>query len=417
MEEFITDGTVKWLNDEIKNKYIDNLFRIPLRNKYKIIVEYSIVDEDDYDKVMKHKWHLTNGGYARGKIKDKMLFLHHFVFKKPKNKYVIDHLNGDKLDNQNNNIDEVSSSVNNQNKPKKKGNHTSIYKGVSCIKNKNNTITYQVRYSGKQLGSFDKEIEAAKFYDIYVYNNIGENASTNNLISYEEAIKNYIEPTKVIRKIPLNIIKKNNSYLAEKKYNGKVYTSKYVKTIEEAIKNLEKINIEINKKKIIDELQIFQNRYNINYTKNIAIIKTFNDELIIDKDLFIKVNKYKWTKNNSGYFQNEKKGLIHRFISDQKKSSILYVDHINHNKNDNRELNLRPVNSSINNHNKSKADDTSSKFIGVYYCNNKWRACITKDNKKYELGYYDTEEEAARVRDAKAIELYKENATLNSYND
>jgi len=57
----------------------------------------------------------------------------------------------------------------------------------------------------------------------------------------------------------------------------------------------------------------------------------------------------------------------------------------------------------------------TSQYVGVCLCKKgkKWRANINYRNKQYFLGNYNTEEEAARAYDEKAIEFHKENAKLN----
>jgi hypothetical protein len=57
----------------------------------------------------------------------------------------------------------------------------------------------------------------------------------------------------------------------------------------------------------------------------------------------------------------------------------------------------------------------SSKYKGVIHRkdNNKWRARIRKNNRLIDLGSFETEEEAARVYDAKAKILFGEFACLN----
>lgn len=46
-----------------------------------------------------------------------------------------------------------------------------------------------------------------------------------------------------------------------------------------------------------------------------------------------------------------------------------------------------------------------SRFYGVWPVNRRWRARIEPNGKAYHLGYYDTEEDAARAVDAKILEL------------
>lgn len=37
---------------------------IPLRNKAKEAIAYAIVDDEDFDQMMRFRWHLTSEGYA-----------------------------------------------------------------------------------------------------------------------------------------------------------------------------------------------------------------------------------------------------------------------------------------------------------------------------------------------------------------
>lgn len=96
------------------------------------------------------------------------------------------------------------------------------------------------------------------------------------------------------------------------------------------------------------------------------------------------------------------------------------VDHINSNPLDNRKSNLRIVTRQQNNWNASKTKvknniKTSSKYKGVYWAgnDNKWRVEITKDCKRYRMGYFKNEEDAARAYNLKASELFGEYAKLN----
>ncbi|NJD01339.1 MAG: hypothetical protein FIA99_01780 [Ruminiclostridium sp.] len=58
---------------------------------------------------------------------------------------------------------------------------------------------------------------------------------------------------------------------------------------------------------------------------------------------------------------------------------------------------------------------TSSRFVGVSWNKEKgkWEARIRYKGKKFHLGCFDVEEDAAKARDRKAVEIYGEHANLN----
>jgi hypothetical protein len=216
-----------YISDEIKNKYDNSPFRIPLRNRAGIIIEYALVDEDDFEKVNKYKWSLSNG-YTYGKVNGKRILLHHFVFKNPENGNVIDHINEDKLNEQKLNLREVSQSENNHNKSKNTNiDSTSKFKGVSWNKNENKW-TSNCCYEKKTfpLGYFETEEEAAKAYDIFTFIKIGEKANNNNLVKYEDTltinIDTIIKKPSNIYDTPKHIIfnKSINKYFARKEYKN-----------------------------------------------------------------------------------------------------------------------------------------------------------------------------------------------------
>lgn len=89
-----------------------------------------------------------------------------------------------------------------------------------------------------------------------------------------------------------------------------------------------------------------------------------------------------------------------------------WIDHINGDTRDNRPENLRLASPGLSNHNR-RYKNTSSKYIGVTYHAGKYTAQIQYQNKHYHLGWFASEEEAAKVRDARAKELYGKDAQLN----
>jgi len=76
------------------------------------------------------------------------------------------------------------------------------------------------------------------------------------------------------------------------------------------------------------------------------------------------------------------------------------IDHINHNRSDNRICNLRNVTSKENSKNRSKQSNNKSGMVGVtWYKNyNKWRSYIKVDGKQISLGYFTQFYEAVNAR-------------------
>ena len=87
------------------------------------------------------------------------------------------------------------------------------------------------------------------------------------------------------------------------------------------------------------------------------------------------------------------------------------IDHIDRDGLNNTRENLRLASRGENTYNKDKAVGTTSKYRGVA-CKrvnnrkNPWTAYISKAGKRYELGYFKTEKEAALAYDEKARELW-----------
>lgn len=110
--------------------------------------------------------------------------------------------------------------------------------------------------------------------------------------------------------------------------------------------------------------------------------------------------------STSGYWKIKYKGkkyLEHRIIYEMHYGPIpegYEIDHINHDRIDNRIENLRLANRSINCHNLSMMKNNTSGVTGVSYEQKvgKWRAQIRSKLKYRFLGYFDTFEEAVTAR-------------------
>lgn len=400
----------KHLHENIKNKYAGNPYRIPLRNNKGIIVEYALVSQEDYERVLSKKWHLSKG-YANATIDRHNIRMHHFVFKKPKENHVIDHINQDKLDNQRSNLREVSYSSNANNISKKDFTTSSQYKGVRYRKN-----LFNARYNDIRLYSGKDERQAGIIYDVYTYQKFGEHANNNKLISYEDAMNYELDIEKQERELPKYICQtKNKKYFrARRIFREKEYIY-YVKTLEEAKMKLHEINTIIHHILLMEDLLYHFQPINRNQDM-IAFIPYKEHEILVSDEDWHKLSKQKWyICSNNGYAFNNDLKTMHRLILPcEDKSKV--INHKNGNRIDNRRENLEIVSATENAHMRTKKScDAKSQYFGVLYHKqlDKWQSSIKKNHKTYYLGVYQDEKEAAIAYNKKAIELYGETANLN----
>lgn len=141
------------------------MIEVPLTKGLKTIVD----DSDAH--LSRYKWYLSAGGYAMhghwNNKKTHKIFMHHAILGRPLNGFVVDHMDGNKLNNTRNNLRIVSHRENDQNKNKLM--KTSKYSGV-CFYNKHGNINKpwksSIRIEGKSiwLGSFETEEKASYAY-------------------------------------------------------------------------------------------------------------------------------------------------------------------------------------------------------------------------------------------------------------
>ena len=129
---------------------------------------------------------------------------------------------------------------------------------------------------------------------------------------------------------------------------------------------------------------------------------------LIDLDDVDRVKKHKWYLDYYNYVCSHTYLRIHRLIMDCPDDMV--VDHINHNRLDNRKSNLRVCTQQQNNINVSTRKNNTSGYKGVSLDKrrNKWRARVNIDGKEKSLGYYKTKEEAIAARKQAEIEYYGE---------
>lgn len=392
-----------------------SVVEIQLYNRKGLVVGVALISPQDEEIVKKYRWHMSHG-YACCMTDHKPLLMTHLILGKPDKGLVIDHINRNCLDNRRENLWFATKSHNNQNR----STQTDHYFGI-CKRGQKWTSHCGTHW----LGSYTDAREAATVYDKCAYILFGKHARTNGLITYDECknmtVENLISTKS--RLLPKNIYQKKSKFCVTLTKNHQRYQSILFETLLEAEEWLHKLRIELDEKAKIDE----NLQKSIPITRNNAgqaSISCSNIEALVDDDLWHELSKYSWCPSNGyaiGHIQGKSMSM-HRYVMMLKGFDLstidknnCIIDHINHNRSDNRYSNLRVNTCGGNSHNRIKNDGTSSKYFGVSYDNNysKWSASIKKDGKCYNLGLHDTEIEAALIYNMKATELYGVHANLN----
>lgn len=130
--------------------------------------------------------------------------------------------------------------------------------------------------------------------------------------------------------------------------------------------------------------------------------------LLLDAD-FKHVDDRLWYIDTTGY-PCSRSTRAHILVMG-KQTKGFEIDHINHDKLDNRRKNLRVVTKAQNLSN--SIPRSSSGYKGVSKCGSRWRAYYKPNKRQIHIGCYDTKEEAARAYDKVALETWGEYAYLN----
>lgn len=150
--------------------------------------------------------------------------------------------------------------------------------------------------------------------------------------------------------------------------------------------------------------------------KNMKKMIVNEHEIIFDSEDAHLIEGHSWavTKNRNIFYARNGKQYMHRIVMNAKRGSI--IDHINGNGLDNRKSNLRLASHQMNKANSTAKNSTSS-FIGVSFKKERvskpYRAMAKDNGKVKHLGYFRTEEEAARAYDTFVRTKYGEMAICN----
>lgn len=150
---------------------------------------FALVDDEDFDHLVQWKWHVQLGpsgprprrlvktGLARPRQKPLLMYR---VLLGLSGREVVDHVDGNPLNNQRVNL-RIATNGQNLANAKLHANNTSGFKGVGWH---HNAWKATIRVHGKQqsLGRFNEKLSAARAYDEAAIRLFGEFAKTNHLM-------------------------------------------------------------------------------------------------------------------------------------------------------------------------------------------------------------------------------------------
>jgi hypothetical protein len=153
-----------------------------------------------------------------------------------------------------------------------------------------------------------------------------------------------------------------------------------------------------------------------NFVLNHCLINIIDNEnrlicqAVIDKDDFNKIKDCKWRYGN-GYLRESKTNeFLHQKIVGSKPGYV--IDHRNLNKLDNRKENLRYVTKRQNAQNNNGKGYWKVIYNGSVY----WRAEISINGKRLNLGRYKTENEAIEARKQAELKCFGEFSNQAKFN-
>lgn len=152
-----------------------------------------VIDKDDWPLIKRYSWRsslnkkkTSSNRYVRGYAHDPItglrreIAIHRFLLKAPK-ETLVDHINGNGLDNRRSNLRLCSAEGNARNTRKLADSRSSSYKGVHRRPNGrfHASILDETTRKSRHIGAYESEAVAAISYDMKALDTFGEFAKTN----------------------------------------------------------------------------------------------------------------------------------------------------------------------------------------------------------------------------------------------
>jgi hypothetical protein len=171
--------------------------------------------------------------------------------------------------------------------------------------------------------------------------------------------------------------------------------------------------------KILDRTKNSPNEFSID--GNICTIQIYDNksrpkcQVVIDVEDYDMIKQFKWySDTKTKMITNNQIGFLSRFIMGVSDPQLL-VDHINHDRLDNRKENLRVCIHAENIRNQLTRSTNTSGYKGVTWHKKykRWQAQIGYNGKVITIGRFKNKKDAALAYNKKALELFGEFAYLN----
>ncbi len=143
---------------------------------------FALIDIEDFDRVTNFRWVLNkkeagkSTDYVRATIDGMKISLHHYINGSVPEGMVVDHVNGDGLDNRRSNLRVCTQRENRMNQ-KVRSDSTSGFKGVSWVEDRGK---WRAIVDNDTVGYFSREAEAALAYDVEALRRFGAIARLNS---------------------------------------------------------------------------------------------------------------------------------------------------------------------------------------------------------------------------------------------
>jgi HNH endonuclease len=371
--------------------------KIPLRNKKGEVVAEALVDRED-EWVAENRWWSHGDGYATNHDG----LMHNVIKGDSPEGFIVDHWNGNRLDNRRGNLRFATWSHNSHNTRRDKTKTSSQYIGVCW-----HAGGWLVHFNSKYLGKYKDETWAAWHYNIAVFEAYGFEGNYNMIDKPE----GFVESKKRAKsELPRGVTFKCGKYYVYINLNGKhTYVGNY-DTVEEASEVYEERYAarEAEKKRLHLAKEITRDA--------IGPYIMAGDEVIhVSESDWHMLSKHTWSmcRDYPVATVNSELGrtlTMHIYLLGRKDG--MEIDHKDGDTTNNTRENLHFVTSSNNNQNKRSR--SSSGFKGVYETKfGTFAAEIRQLKSRYRLGNYPTKEIAAYAYDCAALLLYGEHAFVN----